>query len=187
MKEINPHFEYSVGTPDRVREVKISTKRALEPETVLGLESVLILKDNGEPFKVQKFICSKCGLSTNYKDSDTTCEKCKKLLDKSNFKKRAKDIEEADVKGIIDNQVAYKCPTCGKVYDKPTLCCNKEFVSNSDSTEGFMCPDCQTVYTHPIKCCSGRMVRGDFYQNPSLELMMKMRNAPLVPIEMGVL
>ncbi len=183
-----PLFDVSVGTPDEVREVGVSAYKE-EAETVMGLESILVERDNGKPFSVSQYVCSHCGYRDDYAGEETKCHRCHKDLSLKSEKKTEKDISEEETKKIIDNQLVYRCPDCGRVFDKPALCCNGNFVfgrsKEDDPVEGYMCVDCRTVYSVPRRCCSGRMVRGDFYMNPSEDIITKASRAISKPVDIA--
>lgn len=159
-------------------------------DTYKGLTEELITQDGGKPFEVNQYLCTHCGLQTDYKEHETLCVRCRHPLDKT--KKTARTIHKKQVKDIIDNKLVYKCPVCKKVYDVPTVCCSAQHVIDPSNPtklhgkkiDGYMCLGCETIYTQPTRCCSGSMmVRGDVYPEMSIEEFKKVRTGISKPVE----
>jgi DNA-directed RNA polymerase subunit RPC12/RpoP len=151
-------------------------------ETHKGLKEVITKKDGGKPFNVNTYKCSRCGGEDDYLDEETRCHNCNKQLTK---KKVKKTIHSKQTKEIINTKLRYQCPKCKKEYDRPTICCNEEYVrkEDDDKYEGFMCMGCKTIYRKIINCCSGSMmIRGDVYPKKSIEAMKKIQQGLLKPI-----
>jgi len=177
-----------------------------EKTTIKGLERTLVKTKVDQVFQVLTLRCSHCGHKDDYKDNEFGESKGKKTFicnscheENTEFHQTRKPVTKTQVAEILSNEVAWKCKTCGKIYKKPQLCCNKISMeaigkddihlldrqrrpSKDEPYLGYMCDGCKTIYRSPCICCSGSMMfKGMVYPKPTIEQIGKL-NALNVPI-----
>lgn len=152
-------------------------------DIVEGLEQVVRKQDVPATFEVSTLVCSSCGTSTDYKDTDTTCVYCKKPLTRDGLHKKARDISKGEVAEILGKTIKWQCQTCKKESDSPGACCLTEFAYTPEelnppsgkkgSVPAFRCSECGMLYKRTVVCHSGAMmVYGRVQQNMNHHEMM---------------
>lgn len=160
-------------------ELQTSVKDVESPQTVevtLDREGTLVeglteetveIQDRRKAYKIEFKLCLRCGDEVGcLPDGRFVCSRCRND-DQENFGKTTYKLSAEKVDSIINRKSAYKCDTCGKVYDVPTKCCIKNMLIDvpESSQRAFWCPKCKSVYAMQVACCdkdSSKLVPGTY-------------------------
>lgn len=155
---------HKVTTVKNAKTVTVDASRTEDKRIVEGgLEKQIVIEKKRKGYAILTLVCTRCGTTDNRAETDKSpCHYCKST--------RFKTVDLMDAgktEKVINTKTQFSCTKCGKVFDKPTVCCVANYLvsqyKDNAFHRGYRCTSCKRIYEQQVECCTaGRLQSGHF-------------------------